>query len=787
MKKQKRWRRSVAFLAAAVLTTALWAPAALAADDVKMTSVVGWDGTFKLEAPTFVEVTVENQGDDLNGTLNVGPQNSQNGGNTVAGSYEKEVVIPKGSTKTFRIDVPGELFYDAVKVRLLDAKGKVVQDASPSQVAVREGILIGGVTEKKDDLNVFSLVTSPAVGGKVTLKWMKNSDLPDRPELLKGLDVLTVNHAPKEKLTDEQVQTIHDWVERGGTLLLSGGLNYQGGAGLFQDLSPVQVTGAGKADDLSDLQRFTGIKPSVKELNVSTGTLVQGAKALVKSGNGPLIAERDIGAGHVFYAAYDLSEEPLASWQGNKELWSNVFRTADFEASHKPSQNNGGMRSIDQQMQIISASQMFHDLFPAYKTAAVVFLGYLILVGPLMYVVLRRVNRREWGWGLIPVTALLFTAGIVMLDGGPRNSNTRAQTAAIIDLKTDKIAEVAAGSSFLVTSGGDYAVTYKENSFLYPSNYNSGSNNDTTRMVLGDGKPTLRYQDVEYWSLRSAFADTTLENQGSIHPDLHVDKAGNLVGKLVNNTKFDLEEVHLLIGNDAIKISDLKAGQTLQVNEPIKSGSPSLGVPGNSYVEKMFPYVGGVFDQEKEQYRNLTSYATSPWEIGTASVQLFGFTNAPLSLYTIDGKQVKDDRNFSLVRQVLPIQYEDVTALPAGLIRPEIFAMDGQTFMSPDGLRIAVGSATLQYDLKSRPDFQVEKVTTNLDSAAYAMYDKQLYNFKTGQWVQVAKENTPTISGDLVSQLISPEGELRVKLISTTPQDQFLQYPTVGLEGKVSP
>jgi hypothetical protein len=788
MKKHKTWRRTGAFLAAAVLATALWTPGALAAEDIKISSAVGWDGTFKMDAPTFVQVTVENQGADVNGKLVVASALPNQGGTHVAGSFEKEVVVPKGSTKTFRIEVPGALFTQPVKVKLLDAAGTQLDDSQPTQIAIQSGILLGGITEKKDDLNVFSLVNAPSVGGKVNLRWMKNADLPDRVDLLQGLDVLAINHAPQEKLTDEQVQAIRQWVERGGTLLLSGGLNYNGGAGLFQDLSPVQVSGAGRATDLSDLQRFAGVKPSVTELNISNGTLVPGAHALVKSGAQPLIAQRDVGAGHVYYAAYDLSEEPFASWQGNKDLWANVWRNVDFRGGHSSGQNYGGPNASDEPMSLISASQMFRDLIPGIKSSALLFIGYVVFVGPLMYVVLRRMNRREWGWALIPATALLFTGGILLFDNGPRTSSTRAQTTAVINLKTDQVAEIAAGSSYLVTSGGSYDVEFKPNMFAYPTGVNYGSAVGTeARTVQGDDKPRIQYENVEYWSLRSSYLRGTLYDQGRVQSDLYINQGGRLVGKMINQTKFDLEEVFLLIGNRTYKIEDLKAGGELKVDQAISATSTSV-TQGNDYSMQMFPMGGGPYDQGKDQYRSLVSYATLPWQITDHQVQLFAFTKAPLHLYKIDGQDVENDLTLSLVRQDLPIRYEaSGTTLPPGMIRPKIMTQEGQVYMAPDGIRIVIGSVVMQYNLKNSPDFAVQKVTTNLDSAAFAMFDKQLYNFKTGQWVAAAKENTPEISGDLLAQLVSPDGELRVKFSSTSPQDQYLPYPSVGLEGKVSP
>lgn len=790
MKKHKAWRRCGTLLAAAVLSAALWAPGAMAADDIKMTSTVGWDGTFKMDALTYVDVTIDNQGPDMIGTLSVGPSNGSNGGDS-EGQFEKEVVIPKGSAKTFRLEVPGGMFRQTTSVRLRDQKGNEVKEQAPSQSAIQEGILLGGLTEKKDDLNVFSLVSSPAVGGKINSRWMQKGDVPDKVQLLQGLDVLAINHAPKEKLTDEQLQAIHQWVESGGTLLLSGGQNYQGGAGLFQDISPVQVNGSSKVNDLSDLQRFTGVKPSVNELNISTGTLVSGGQVLVKAGNYPLLAMRDVGAGHVFYAAYDLSEEPFASWQGNKDLWGNVWKSASFRVALMPSVNYGGMGSaFDQHYQLVNASQMFRDLIPDYKKTSVMFVIYLIFVGPVLYFVLRRMNRRDWGWVLIPATTLLFTGAILLLDNGPRAGTTRAQTTAVINLKTDKLAEIEAGSSFLVTSGGNYEVGFKANTFAYPFSQNympiGGAG---ARTVQGDENPKIRYENVEYWSMRSSFMQGTLSDQGRLQSDLRIDKSGSLVGSLVNNTKFDFESTYLLVGNHSYQLDAMKAGATLQVQQPIQASSLASvnGQYGWNFIDQMFPATPGPSNGDKDQYRNLVWYTTTPWQMGHAQMVFVGFTKNPLGLYTIDGQKVANDTALSLVRQDLSVTYDaGGTLIPTGMIQPQIVSQDGQVYMGQDGLHLALGSVTLQYDLKSRADFQIDTVTTNLDSAAFAMYEKHLYNFKTGEWVPVAKENTPTITGDLLAQFVSDKGELRVKLASTSPQDLYLQYPSVGLEGKVS-
>lgn len=794
MGKQTSWcRRAGAVLTAVLLLTPLGQHAHAEGKDVQLQVTVGFESAFRENALTSVQVTVENKGDDFTGRLVVKPK-YDNQGQFIASNFVKDVVIPKNATKKLEMEVPGGLFREPVDVQLVDRDGKEVDAATPAASNINDGVLLGGITQNKDDLNLFTLVTSPAVGGKVTLRKLDADDLPEQSEVYGALDLLVVNHAPQDKVAPEQIQAVKTWIENGGKLLLSGGANYSGGGSLFADLSPVQVTGTAEVTDLSALGAFAGIKPNTEKLTVSTGTLAPGATALVQAGDVPLLAERSVGAGKVFYAAYDVGEEPLASWQGNKDLWGKVFARANFGVmSLSQTQMYGGPQGIDQRRELVGTSQMFSQVVPSFTKNVAVFVGYMFVVGPLMFFLLRRTKKQIWGWALIPGTAVVIALGVYLVGSHSQSGGAIGQFVSVIDLKSKETAKVQGAGSFVVTVGGDYAVKLPKGAQGFAASGYGPSEARGASVVLGDEGQRIEYRNVEYWTLRSASIDGTLKDMGMVKSDLHVNKDGKLVGTLTNESKFDFASVYLLVGNEPIKLAEMKQGSSLQVDQALlKSTANNTMSPYGAISERMFPYPmgGSPFggeDQQTQQFRSLAQYATAPWNIGPASVQLLAYTHTPVDLYQIEDVKMSDSAYTSLVRQELPLTYDaNGASMPPGFIRPQVTAQEGQAYMAPEGMRLMFGSVTLDYQLKTDDKFAIEQVKTNLDQASYAMFEKHLFNFQTGQWEQVTKDNTPTISGAELNKFVSPDGVLKVRFKSSSAQDQFLPYPNVGVEGKVN-
>lgn len=790
------WRRVTGALLALSL---LGSPAhvAFAEGQADLAVEIGWDGSFKETAWTPVRVNVKNEGADLTGRLVIGVNgNGNNYGIPVTGTIEKEVTVPKGGTKEVTLLVPGLMFRNTVSVQLFDEDNKLVEEEKNIvRTPLNETLLVGGMTAKADDLNLFSLIPQQSVGGKVSVKHVEGDDLPERPELLNGLDLLVVNHAPQDELTQAQIEAVRVWVSDGGKLLLSGGPNYNGGASLFQELSPVQVTGTAEVTDLSRLQGYAGVPMTVDRLTVSTGTPTADAHVLVRSGEVPLLAERRFGTGHVLYAAYDLSEEPLASWQGNKELWSKMFAEADVEVLKTSSQYHH-MDPMNAMHTLIGGSAMFRTLIPSINSILIMFGIYLVLIGPILYFLLRRLNKREWGWAAIPGTALAFSLGIYLVGADPR-AGAIGQFISQIELKTDETATVKGAGSFIVTRGGDYQVNLSPGTLGFAGqswNTSQGGASAYSRVVQGGEQQQVFYENVEYFTTRSAYVEGRLENVGRVESDLQITKAGTLAGTLTNKTDFDLESVYLLVGVSPVEIGELKAGQSVQVDEKLSSVTTAPTQFGTDYlVNKMVPMNYGPFgnaDQPDDQLkRNLLQYSTAPMNMGHATIQLYAFTYKPLDLYEIEGVKIGEDKYVSLVKQEIELMYkEDATSMPVGLIRGQVIEQKGNVGFPPEGLHIMDGSVTLQYNVKLSERFVPEKVSTDLHKSIYAPYKRELFNWQTQAFEEVSDATVKEMTGDTLKKYISEDGRLNVRLNAASGpyNGALLPYPGVGVEGKVA-
>ncbi|HET9901053.1 MAG TPA: hypothetical protein VFR46_08330, partial [Actinomycetes bacterium] len=150
-------------------------------------------------------------------------------------------------------------------------------------------------------------------------------------------------------------------------------------------------------------------EPPVGEATVATGTLHADARALVSADDGtPLLSMRAVGAGQVLLVGSDLATDAYRDWDGAGSFWSRMLPTgAILEAAF-----GGGMPDREQRsgaMQGALNTLPSLDVPPAELLLAVI-VAYILLIGPVSYLVLRRLDRRELAWVTAPVLVLLFTA-----------------------------------------------------------------------------------------------------------------------------------------------------------------------------------------------------------------------------------------------------------------------------------------------------------------------------------------------------------------------------------------
>ncbi len=348
----------------------------------------GWAG---------LEVTLVNDGTPTEGWLI---------SDTDAGSVRRFVEMPAGSRKVVTLYVQPGGFQRQIEVRYEEPNGTV---RAAAEVRIFEQLMdqlaiVGdgtGILRAQLAAGLFADAPEPVSLG--------TADLPDRPEALSGLATI-VWAGDSGTLGDAQRRAVERWVADGGRLIVVAGADWQARTVGFLDLLPVEGLAAADAVSQAALAGWAGSDdPPVGEATVATGTLHADAKTLVSAEDGtPLLSMRPVGAGRVLLVGSDLATDAYRDWDGAGALWSRMLPTgAIFEAAF-----GGGMPDREQRssaMQGALNTLPSLDVPPAELLLAVI-VAYILLIGPVSYLVLRRLDRRELAWVTAPALVLVFTA-----------------------------------------------------------------------------------------------------------------------------------------------------------------------------------------------------------------------------------------------------------------------------------------------------------------------------------------------------------------------------------------
>jgi hypothetical protein len=395
---------------------------------VTFTIEAGYAGHFRDSEWTPVIVHAANDGDPVSGRLVVRPETSGTG---ITNTYSTPITLPSGARQTATLYITARSFTTQIRVELIDDNGGVVAQQEAGLAAI----------QRQDRLNV---VISDSPIGSVDLTgvhasnynsyqtdWMIN-DLPTLA--LDSVDLMLFSDVDTGSLSSAQKQALADWVARGGHLIVTGGQNWQATAAGLTDLLPFVPNGSREVDGLQPLADWLRLDADLSAQTViATGETrtdvpvqVFATAALADAESTPLLARRTLGAGMVDYLAADPNNAPLRGWADLPQVW---FALAT-DGNPLPGWANGFVdwESAARAVEILPGYNPLPDILPL-----VGFLGlYIALIGPLNYVVLNRINRREWAWLTIPLLILVFSVLAYVLGFNLRGNEVTLNRLAVV-------------------------------------------------------------------------------------------------------------------------------------------------------------------------------------------------------------------------------------------------------------------------------------------------------------------------------------------------------------------
>jgi hypothetical protein len=177
----------------------------------------------------------------------------------------------------------------------------------------------------------------------------------------------------------------------------------------------------------------------------------------------PLLVRRTWGLGTVDYLAVDPLAQPLRDWTGIGELWFTL-------ASSTPPEPSWARGVLDPDraataVEVLPGLNLLPDILPL--CGFLVF--YVVLIGPLNYVVLNRINRREWAWVTMPVFIVIFSVLAWVVGFNLRGNTATLSRIAVVESWPDSDeARVNGLVGLLSPRRTNYTLTMTDGSTLRP-------------------------------------------------------------------------------------------------------------------------------------------------------------------------------------------------------------------------------------------------------------------------------------------------------------------------------
>jgi hypothetical protein len=369
-------------------------------------------------------------------------------------------------------------------------------------------------------------------------------------------------------LTDAQRRALDRWVAAGGNLIVLGGPDWQARTAAFADLLPVTGLSATDGISLTPLAEVAGnaALPEQSTATIATGSLADGAIQLASVSDNaakgsPLLASISRGSGRVTYLAADLAADPLRAWQGSPLLLGRLIpdnRVAVQFIGAGPSDDDVAS-SIAQALGNIPALEV-----PPAELLLAVIVGYILLIGPISYIVLRRRDRRDLAWVTAPLLVLVFSAGTYGIGWSLKGSQVILNELAIV--RTTSGSDAASVQTFagvFSPSRSTYDLTVKADALLTAVNTSSNFgrlDTSTGQYQIEQGNPAhLRGLAVSVFGLQAVRADAVVAYRSALDVSWRL-QGDAVVGTVRNTSDHPLEDVAVIGSGSGLMVGTLQPG-----------------------------------------------------------------------------------------------------------------------------------------------------------------------------------------------------------------------------------
>lgn len=713
---------------------------------ITMKVTYGIEGNFKGYTSVPVNIQIENNGVKIDGQLEVRvPASAPN----TYDAFVSEVNIGANEKRT--VTIPINLPDNALKLQVVLKQGENI--IKENNVLVSNGrvseadLFMGVMTDDFNGITIRSLDFTSLNSSNNKMKDRVNKTVSVPLELdslvkssknLSSLDVIVINNYNTSNLKKEQYENLSSWVESGGILVIGSGENAAKTIGnLDKEFFDINCNGT------KDVNGYTLAKLNAKDAEIK-----------LQEGEEPLIYLMHKGQGKVYVAAFDLGNKNIAAKDKVMNIWKESLGNDFVSRVTMPSSHRSNF--VPYGIEELSNNVPYKENFNM-GLLVIIFLSYALIVGIIIYIVMKKLNKREWLWGIIPVIAIAFSVTLYTLGINTRIKDVVLNQVNIVTSDKNGTSQVMGYAGI----GSKYKndLTVQEPTGTNIKNYTNDNyrQNSDTNNFSKLGTKTVYRQNNSYYEFKQLSALSMKKFEISGHKetvptiDAHLNyNSQKLSGKIKNTLGYDIKELLVVSYNAVWELGAIKANEEKEIESKSYSSS-GLAAYGDNLREKyytQYKFKSGN-NGNKEEFKDILRIGNLIASIGETnpkkeSTYLLAVTDMPVDYgFDFGGKSVSKYDTTALI-QDLDIDFTDKDGnldYPLGYFKGEISDINENVDIDTQNNAIyGNGDLILDYTINQEInllDLKVGYVDNQHRKASGFKGSVSIYNYEKNQYTTI--------------------------------------------------
>ncbi len=714
--------------------------------DIEITTRVGFNNFYEYDNQVPIKVKLENNLKDIDGKLQIlFPHDYR--GKEVYIAYSKDFSIAKDSTKEVEFSSFITNDIKEIVVRIIDKNDKIIME---KEVMVPRGkpsndISIGVLSDDFESLNYFNLLfisESQELVNQVNTKMFKlNDNMVENWEVLKNFDIIIINNYNTETFSKLENEALEEWVKNGGFLLIGTGSNYEKTLKGLGDLSYIEVT------DLAKIQEIN--ESIIGSLTVINSTVESGNQLLIEN-DITIVYNKEAGLGNIMITAFDLGLNPFLKWEGKVNFLRNIldpYVSISKELDIKFGISRSGYYRGNSYSNIVEYIPM--DKAAPLKLILWLVAIFILLVGPINYIVLKKLDKRELAWITIPSIVVIFSLfiyiwGFTVRHDKPLSNNV--STIRIIPQSSKAVVNTTAG--VIAFSNGDTDISIDGDASFFIDQFDPEEESykfrdgDIILEYLQNDNSHVIYKKQTVWSSQFINVNDDIDVGEGIDHDLRIVN-GKIVGEINNKTGLDLEDVVFMCNNDYVKLGSIDVNESKSVNLTLNTAI-NTNRSYYSIINKIYPYGNADLDftnilndnvKRDVLFRYFDWMHADSYTGSSSNILLIGWNREKLSddIVVNNINTERMDRNLIIAPMSINFSKGERVEVPHGIFTPKVLKLDNVYHEYGDSVFHGNGSVT--FSMKPDVDMELEEMEIDITKGLIVSdFEIFVFNYETNEW-----------------------------------------------------